>query len=1285
MAEHNIIRRVGGGMEPRRGITSRRVLLPQEVELCNLLGLSEEEYWYFVDKTESYNGKRSEAYDLIPDIRCDPISASFWVQLAIGVALTVVSYLMTPKPKQPKTPPSLKTADQSGVRRFAPQAGFGSVQELAKLGETIPLVFTKRENGHGGIRVNTKLIWSQMLSQWTGQQLKALFLISNGTIEEEPDFAGYAIGETTLANYSNAKIALYSKLGGGRIKESDRYEDQGSLPQQGLDIGKPLEDVFSVIWTTETWKPNVMCGSRSPRVQSQFGAFSPMANAMRFMVPYELVLKGKNLSDDNKRDIDRKRTKIETAFPRYAAITASGGSVDSRVTYTISSLNPAEQEHFDDEFDPWGMEDVKSSVDADRINSDNNLAIGDSYLIGSALAFCENVTYTQGAKIWIPDTETTVTATFKVTDQGIIDPAKDVDQAHHPYELTVIQRAAIGTISNNINCDVTEIGIKSTVWRQITGFANVNSHPGHITYGEEGTVKRYEDDNGNIQLGQLSKYVKRYSFFHLEARISGQNPPASWTNIDGGIPFAVRGIAPQPQYNFVRIVHSRANQYEFRFVPYPGNLVQRNLQDNALMMIRLFQKDIVSEVAGQGTGFTVYYSGKLQNLTGNQASNSEWYLGELPDVTSENSIVMSFIKDHKGDIPVTTGWQLVGEKNYSDDYDDGVSSGAYFVRPYSKKFANNGYYINLHVYYNDEKIGVIEKHYRGSANNKWDSDNLWPRNINEILDNETWSIEKDGYQYRTGEINSGSTEFSSNSRDQKFSVRKYQWDDRTASFTQTDNVATTVISGVDLASRSPSGLTLTVNVYNNNPYGVSWQIKNGGSGYASGDVVRFTIPNKGSATIDTVVLTDSGSLVTDAPWPEGRNLNPYDAIADFVRYDAERSSHLDGPEHEIAYCNEHVLKSNIDYDNLACAGLRLNSSKEWNSFSQLSAYVKKGITVERLIEDGEGATNLFPEIAYALLTDPTIGAGELIGKLSVDEKRMETAAQFCRANGFFWDGVITESQNLREFIFQQASFCLLDFTILAGKFSLVPAVPYNATDYTIDHSAKPPIKALFTDGNIKDLKVSFLSPEERQIFKGRAMYRHETENGFPETKVIEKGLSIGSLDDPIETFDLSNFCTTDDHAEKFLKYALRVRELVDHGIKFSTTPQAAMHLAPGEYFRLFSESTHTSRFENGSISSDGTVQSIGLDPLTDADIFYWRAGMEEVKAAKLTITNGKANDATLNNSVFTLKKTNTSDRVYKVESLSYGEEGLIEIAGSHVPLTATGSLAILNWDDNDFT
>ena len=38
----------------------RRLLLPTEVELCKLLNLSEDEYWYFVDTTAAYNGQRPE-------------------------------------------------------------------------------------------------------------------------------------------------------------------------------------------------------------------------------------------------------------------------------------------------------------------------------------------------------------------------------------------------------------------------------------------------------------------------------------------------------------------------------------------------------------------------------------------------------------------------------------------------------------------------------------------------------------------------------------------------------------------------------------------------------------------------------------------------------------------------------------------------------------------------------------------------------------------------------------------------------------------------------------------------------------------------------------------------------------------------------------------------------------------------------------------------------------------------------------------------------------------------
>jgi hypothetical protein len=409
-----------------------------------------------------------------------------------------------------------------------------------------------------------------------------------------------------------------------------------------------------------------------------------------------------------------------------------------------------------------------------------------------------------------------------------------------------------------------------------------------------------------------------------------------------------------------------------------------------------------------------------------------------------------------------------------------------------------------------------------------------------------------------------------------------------------------------------------------------------------------------------------------------------DAIADYVAYDAEELSSFSGPEHEISFVNEYTLNNEEPrYDNLAIAGIRIGASREWSNFDQFSAFFKRGIVTKRLINGRQDSVNTLPEIAYALLTDDSLGAGTLVGIDQVDEPRMKIAAQFCVSAGFFWDGVISDRQNIREFIFENAAYCLLDFTIIGGKFSLFPSVPISETNPGLNLSAKPDIKALFTDGNVRNLQVSFLDPEERQLFKAVVLWRQDTPNGFPQTRTLQISLNAGSDADPEEVFDLSGFCTSEEHARTFAKFALKTRKEVDHGIRFETTPQAALGLNPGDYFRLVSEATHTSRFQNGSISADGAIQAKDL-PNGSYSIFYFRAGSSGLQSATLNVTNNRTIQGALFGSVFTIKNSTTTDRVYKVESLSYAEDGLVEIAGSNVPLTSSGTLEVLNWAGNQF-
>ena len=85
------VRRVGGELEPRRGFATRRVLLPQEVELCNFVGLSEDEYFHFLDLTQAYNGKRAPEYDHIPNIVNAEVLAQYAVQLVISIVVGYIS------------------------------------------------------------------------------------------------------------------------------------------------------------------------------------------------------------------------------------------------------------------------------------------------------------------------------------------------------------------------------------------------------------------------------------------------------------------------------------------------------------------------------------------------------------------------------------------------------------------------------------------------------------------------------------------------------------------------------------------------------------------------------------------------------------------------------------------------------------------------------------------------------------------------------------------------------------------------------------------------------------------------------------------------------------------------------------------------------------------------------------------------------------------------------------------------------------------------------------------
>ena len=1566
-------------MESHRRPSGRRdVLLPFEVDLCEQLGITADEYWEFIANAQDFVKERPKEYDHIPDINNELTTTTLLIiQLVVGVALTAISLLTQPKvraPNQKKTLAPLDIEGSQGRSRYTKASNFDSVQSLASIGETIPLIFADQSNKAGGIRVDTQLLFSQMITSGTTQTLMAVMMLGAGKLRELPDYKGYAVGDLMLRDFSAYKNQLFCNLGerrNNRLKDGttgDQYEESKML------MASDGEDAFSVFWSPADGFREHFSGTRTPTSRTTFGLYNPMPNGFRYLVPYELALVpsgkiNKNDLEDQKKDAKRKRDKIMRYFSREGGIVDVAGG---EATYFLS----ADRIKTDmDEFKPWGTADVLQAQDETRITIDELIQEGQEYMLGGCRAICIK----RPDKQFAPEEKGNLEYKFKLTpnepgsnnappvvpggrsalSKQVVDPAdKDADkdlvrQAAGPWSRGCVQELAVASLSNSRPCDATEIGIKSEIWRQIQGAANFNAHP------DEDTIDRYQEANSNINLGPVTKYTKRYAFFKIYARKANA---ANWRDINDGRVFAVRGVSPEYIFNTLFIKHDEG-QHEFELVPVPGSEFYDNARANGILVHLLDGRPLSKATKSQSKtanidGYQIFYTGIQDLLTLQDVTNPEWIFSysdqnsdspkdtgpvtKLGNTSDGNPIPQtksakvslgikyslqgddkSLVKQDyltgrhefywdgqpKGDnVPadkdfvnlpgsggrelqyrkavlkdpmIPAGWgnnqvrdaDLFGAAGYQNGvvYENGIytyywqgdetvsttqdtsgwvenATGKRRYERFGGKIAgktelvqkqNELFYVPPGGRDNKNRIVTIDTGMRVNTttgqNEFWRSGSLlgvangnnsnsyrpgdgtvwqkgstkqqdqeggreqdgptrrkvnWPKpptggTVATVVDKGAvlrpgssgrlqvwWNFEYkgsiditetlnagDGYFYyvdgaypgENGQIRSQwYTVFSiirysqSPLRYEYWSIDKYvqettpdTWGIAREGLQEGQNGRWSIeklergvlgdVEGVTtthaLKEGTNSSATVAVTYYkaDTSPNGdaYTWKLRGGGKGYKAGTTAQIVGTPIKNVQITEVRLPqqDIGEPDVSEPGPNDRyfkfiqpntNYSPLNAICDYYINNTDSSSHANSPEHQIVFCNELIeqfdpgagqdgSESPIPkYPELALAGIKLLNSKEWTSFSSLSAYIKHGHVVERLFSreepstgvDGKGATNLFPEIAYHLLTDSKYGAGELIGAGSVNRDAMTEAAKFCEAEGFYWDGIISEGQNLREFIYDNAAFMLLDFTIKGGKFALIPAVPYGS-DYKMKNKQKPVIKALFTDGNMRKMDISFMSPEERQPFIGVCIFRKEKTNAFPELRTMTMRLSNaegGNETDPIEKFDCSGFMTSESHARMFLRYALKIRQLVDHGIKFETTPQSAMNLEPGQYFRVASKATHTDRFTSGSVDFEGNITT--SEPINDGatiEVVYWKPGASEVSSTTTVVNNNKVTQSQLFGCLFCQKSDKTEARVYKCESLSYADDGLVEVTGSSSPLNERGELLLLDWDaDFDF-
>ena len=1326
-------------------VTSRQIrgaILPWEKQLIDTLGLTIEEYNWYASEVANYRPERDAAYDIVPHVVCDPTGGI--LTAVVGIGLSFAAQALAPKPKLPRRSDPAEQqpgADVTGAsvnvdNRFSNVDGFTSVQPLAKLGEVMPLVFANRQTistkTYGGVRVETKLLWSQLLSQGDGQELLALLLAGAGIITGTPNIKGLAIGDTLLRGYQENKFAVYFQKGlpgEGRIINTnnplttDRIA--GQLSPRGIDV-------FQAEWADTKEMLPLFSGVRIPTTMTQFGISEPLRNAQSWRLPYKRVrvsfppfvrpgtggdvagaLKEWQKETDAAKKANNERDKVESSYGCRTGIikannqTIASGKKDIQVPIGALIEFWIYGGNIPNTFGDYGVQDIAAKDDNYRQSCDETLIIGETYLIHEVEAVC--IGCFPSDVLWEPTVglkayffEALTAGKVRLVSEQITRPDPDLRGGNlgaleNPRNGPTIAKVAIANITTTRKLDQIEIGIKSQVWKRFTGLSNFSSIP------PESTLATIEAGRNVFNVGQYSDYGLRYSFFRLQIREKGKD---AWIDLDrDGSVFCVKGRIPVDQFNFIRIKFpNNSVQYEIRLRPIAGGSI--------LDVVAGIRTSILDARSGSHQsygvyikdigGFIVTYKGSYEVITQAKGTNSVMFFGGKATSGAVTSL---------GAVDYATTGEL-SETVFNTTTISGSGTGLTIRVTATLRTVKSGAYVNVPLTEVDDfndyglHINILKA--------------PLPTGLGQTFKGRLWFTLREPGDPFEGPFNS------TNKIEVEldlFSVSKptdpaawhfrypsdapYRWKCSAAiegaRVTVTAQTST-VLTGTNYRYSPPltSGLYKLVlyvqYVEANTTFSAYVVPQNGGSNYEPGSVVSAVgapiyLPN-----FTVAQVSDLGQAQSVA--------ENYDAVADVYLYDQQEGSHQNGPEHQVVYVNEQRLNETTPvYDGMSLIGLQLRSGKEWNAFNNFTYYAKQGLKVIQMVEPTtgnagsyspssytEGPTHLFPEILRHMLRAPSAGAGTLIPENMIDWDGFQKACTVCYANQWFFDGVIGSPVNVRDWAYEHASYFFLDFLILGGKISLQPTFPVKESDgfsgYSIygAYDRLPKISALFTDGNIieNSLQVSWYPTDQRLAPQVLITVRDEVEDGFAETRNI-----LVRPNDPnwqasqVEAVDFTGFCTNASHAVDFAKLLIQTRRHVTHTITFKTFPEG-LALAPGAYFKVASQARHVEQFQNGYVLNDGKV--ITSSELSGANsVYWWRTGLTEVQTGTMTVDANGFTSATFAGAVFTVYEDALSSYVYKAERISYDEEGMVEITGTHVPVeAATGKIVYLNLDDDLF-
>lgn len=1190
-------------------------LLPSDRYIADLLGLTDEQYRYYIAEV-----RRRAAEGPQPSVVA--IGPDWWIYALVITTLlstgfSIASAFLKPRMSQQQQPQLRQVQTQgettSNIRKYAPRQGFDSVQDIATIGSAVPLVYAKREliggEYYGGIRINVPLIWSEILTLDKGQLLRAMFLIGEGVSTYSIDINNIAIGNNTLGSYllggnDAARFTVYYRPNGGRITTSDRVagtsNDDGALSPS---------NVYAVQNSSGALASN-FCHSHRPNTQTQFGVYSMIGNGLGYRVNPSLR-PGVNAqltvdveSGGGKKggggdaearvvcELDyvslAQREKYKAKFSGRSGLISAAGS---QWSYYLSNTSDASTE-FVASAEPYSWE-AKRTVSENPFPGISDTTVK-SWLTGSNIVVNNNsisVTWTFNSSSAQSALGSVSAGTYviKYFTWAEADTGKQVSARHSV--TAVISETTSGTPPvTTRNYTFSPISVTKT-----RDFAANSSHEercGDVASAVAGRQNSYDDA---LQIGQLYKIGSALAIctnrtptdnnFNSNAAFE---PPTS-----GGNPLTAdfRIIRSGSIGSTIPLANIEANGDEDS--PAPAFYTATNQSHIFRVAIANFSTlrecRIVSFCIRSALGIRINGLCNFKDSLSYTQIDNKACLSKKGDKLSPGDTLVVDI--------FNSGQMSSSEERYS------------FFRIGYRESGTSGEYTKLPQCFGIR--GITQQSVFNSIKFVMPSTKRWEFQVEPLS----------GWEIRSG-VATGDLEL--------------------------------VDSGMK-TTRTVSSGGVSVSFYGKQLISSANRASQGPNEF------RIASAQRGGLAEIGIGYADVDSY-----------LDHWGKLAESFVYEEVKSSADSGPEHEIVAINEYIDNSEAPlYDNLAILGLNMRSGSEWQQFGQFSVYVTSGLANTHLFP--EVLKDLLTNTRYGKgdqVTDQQIDLASFTAASSwcQTHKYFFDGAITSNTNLRQWAADAAAAHLL---LFGEAGGKFWLRPAWPGTVSSPTAVSIKGI-FTAGNIKEGTFAMEFMEPeDRRPIQVSVRYREERlsSNLANPGMFAVEKE------VLVREVSPYGSDTAPIESVDLSDYVTNRQHAIDAAKFIIRMRRIPEHAVKFETTHEGIVAaIQPGDYIRVALDLNYYDELRNGVVLQDGSL--VSTQPFANGSytVLAWDPTSQNVPAQTTLTVSNNGKTASPSGIIFTLINSETRSRTYQIERISPVQEGGFSIEAVHMPVNSSGIL-----------